>query len=1106
MRLRTADTATSPQRVFDLLRAAPFPAVLQDASFRLLDANVAFETLVGRSRATLVGVDPLTLLPIEDRAAARVAREELNGAAARGDALPPQHLRLLVATGQQRWFTASAQNVAAPGRPATWLSLLQDVTAEYEARDRLRRQQDELAQWFELAGTGMLVYDDSGLILRSNSAFEALVGRVPEVLDDATPELQSLLGWQDAAMLPALVPGAPPVQKQAVVTLPDGRRRRLVARLACGVNDGGTGAARRVMAVISDLSAEDERDLARFEIGMLMDAASVGVATFDPAHGWLAQRVAAGASGAAGAASGAMLAIGRELVEPDSIPQYERLQKALRHGERTEVRYAVRHPELGVRWLLTRVEPGAPAGDRAATSVVTLDVTDQERAQRRNQALLRELTGILETSTAGIASMRWPLLVRCNRRFERMLGFEPGAAAGATLGEIFRRQGGRPEDADGVFEALRQGGSYEAELPLAPDGAGVPRWASLSVRRAEPAEPQRMGEAESVEAVVVLTDVTRLKAQQLELERLLRDRELMFNLSEVAIVYLRGAHIERANQAMTRLSGYSPSELTALDPVELYADARECVGFEARMVEALTETGRFVGERRLRRRDGSLCWVQVSARPVAPEVPAGSEPEAPQVGDVICSFVDVDERHRARDALALQAERTRAMLNSVLVGIVTVDEQGIAWMNRSARRMFGGEMTDFMGESIATVATPEVDHPLRRPDWFGRLRDGQSETFECRLRGRDGREFWVVGNAVAAVGDDGARRITFALLDIERRRQAELRIGQAQASLQRVIETAPLAIALLDAGNLRVVQLNQAAAGFFGRAPGEVLGAAPAQLFDDERAATLARWLRAAALVGETAQHEWQDNVASSGPRVWDLRIAPLHDGPGGARQLLLVASDVTGQRVAEQARLQAAIAQREVLVREVHHRIKNNLQGVAGLLRQNAERHPEVAATLTEAVGQVQAIAQVYGLQVGAHGPLGVVPLLDAIAQSVHRTFRRDIVVDAGSVPHLLPEAEAIPVALTLNELLTNAIKHGEGGDVRCRVAGDGEGVVIRIASRARLAPGFDLAKVRGGVSGLGLVRALLPRRSATLDIRQQDEEVVAEVRLRPPSVRVDG
>jgi two-component sensor histidine kinase len=50
---------------------------------------------------------------------------------------------------------------------------------------------------------------------------------------------------------------------------------------------------------------------------------------------------------------------------------------------------------------------------------------------------------------------------------------------------------------------------------------------------------------------------------------------------------------------------------------------------------------------------------------------------------------------------------------------------------------------------------------------------------------------------------------------------------------------------------------------------------------------------------------------------------------------VLLVASDVTEQRAAEQARFEAAISQREMLVKEVHHRIKNNLQGVAGLLQQ---------------------------------------------------------------------------------------------------------------------------------------------------------------------------
>ncbi|MFO1293362.1 MAG: PAS domain S-box protein [Rubrivivax sp.] len=1098
----TALDPEAQQRGRQLLHALPAAATLQDASFRLLDVNAAFEALTGRTRAALIGLDPLVLLPAPERAVVRAAREERRAAGA-DEAPAPLRCRLLDAAGLPHWLAICARNIAAAGRPALWLALYQDVSAEYAAREQAERMQDELAHWFELADTGMLVYDASGLIVRSNRAFESLVGRVPEVLEDAAPELQALLGWQDGAPLPALLPGAAALERQAIVTLPGERRRRLAARLACTGSAGGAGGTRRVLAMLADLSAEDERDLAQLEMGMLMDTASVGVATFDPARGWLAQRRR---TGSGSAASGALLAIGRELVEPGSLPEYERLQTALRRGERTEVRYAVRHPELGLRWLLTRVEPGALAGGRATTSVVTLDVTEGQRAQHRNEALLRELGGILDTSNAGIASVRWPLLVRCNRRFERMLGFEPGAAAGATLGEVFARQGAAAETADAVLEALRAGRAYETELPLARDASGLPRWASLSVRRAEAAEPLRAGEP--LEAVAVLTEITRLKAQQAELERLLRERELMFSLSEVGIVYLRGTRIERANQAMAQLSGYAVPELTALDPAELYVDTRECVDFEARMAEALAASGRFVGERRLRRRDGGHCWVQVSARPVTPEEApaAGEDVDAAPGRDLICSFVDVDERHRSRDALAAQAERTRAVLDSVFVGIVTLGRHGIEWMNRSARRMFAGELADFVGESIATVATPEPGHPLRRSDWFERLRDGQSEGFECRLRGHDGREFWVVGNAVAVGGDDGARRITFALLDIERRRQAELRIGQAQASLQRVIELAPLAIALFDAASLRIVQVNQAAAAFFGRSAEQALGATPAALFDVERAAEFGRRLQVAAQLGATAQHEWQDSVGASSPRVWDMRIAPIAAGPGGTPQLLLVASDVTGQRLAEQARLQAAIAQREVLVREVHHRIKNNLQGVAGLLRQNAERHPEVAAALTEAIGQVQAIAQVYGLQVGARGPLGVVPLLEAIAQSVQRMFRCRIEVDAAAARHLLPETEAIPVALTLNELLTNAVKHGADDAVRCRVHADGERVTIGIASRARLPAGFDLAQVRGGVSGLGLVRALLPRRSAALTIRQEGDEVVAELALRAPSVRLDG
>jgi two-component sensor histidine kinase/PAS domain-containing protein len=441
-------------------------------------------------------------------------------------------------------------------------------------------------------------------------------------------------------------------------------------------------------------------------------------------------------------------------------------------------------------------------------------------------------------------------------------------------------------------------------------------------------------------------------------------------------------------------------------------------------------------------------------------------------------------------------------------------------MNRSARRMFGGELADFVGSPISVVANDELDHPLRRTDYGETLEEGQAETFECRLRARDGRHFWVVGNVVVTGQDTAHRQLTYALLDIERRRQAEVSIVQARASLQRIIETAPLAIALFDAASQQVVQLNQMAATFAGRPMKEILGRVPSQWLPGPEGAKLSadlhralatpgsvqRELRRAADIGEPGAAERE-----GAQRVWDIRIVSLRSAADAPDQLLMVASDVTAQRAADEARLAAAIAQREMLIKEVHHRIKNNLQGVAGLLQQSASRHPEAAGAIAEAVSQVHAIAQVHGLQVGVTGPMRVRGVVEAIAASVQRMFGRTIHVEVnGPAPHrfALTEADSIPIALTVNELFTNAIKHSAPAagevptDIRCRVDCTDATVVIAIANHGALRAGFSLADIPAGVSGLGLVRSLLPRKGARLALEAVGGSVVARLELAPPAV----
>ena len=354
--------------------------------------------------------------------------------------------------------------------------------------------------------------------------------------------------------------------------------------------------------------------------------------------------------------------------------------------------------------------------------------------------------------------------------------------------------------------------------------------------------------------------------------------------------------------------------------------------------------------------------------------------------------------------------------------------------------------------------------------------------------------------------------------------QAALLGARAQVSLQRMLETAPMAMALFEWPSGRLQQMNLLAEDFLGAAMETLLGRTPAQWRSDlptadtaeaagatEPGASLMANLELAAEFPTGVRREVVRVAADgSSSRVWDMRLVSASTQEDSAQgQILLVATEVTDLRAAEQERFDAAIAQRGMLVQEVHHRIKNNLQGVAGLLQQASARFPEVAPILSDAVGQLQAIAQVYGLQVGSSGPVVLSGLLKAVAAAVQKTFHHPIEVQIeGAEPERwrLPEAEAIPVALTANELLTNAIKHGAQDPVICRLRAAAADVTLEIVSTGVLREGFDLAAVPSGASGLGLVRALLPRRAAEFTLTQQGAEVVARVLLRPPAVRKDG
>lgn len=220
----------------------------------------------------------------------------------------------------------------------------------------------------------------------------------------------------------------------------------------------------------------------------------------------------------------------------------------------------------------------------------------------------------------------------------------------------------------------------------------------------------------------------------------------------------------------------------------------------------------------------------------------------------------------------------------------------------------------------------------------------------------------------------------------------------------------------------------------------------------------------------------------------------------------------MTENRRLAKANLAEALAQRDALVREVHHRIKNNLQIVVGLLRRDVAQHPEVKPLLESAINQVQSIAVVHGLH-GRVTQQGVMlcELLPAIGKSISELSGVPVALSGmpeGCGRMRIQESETVALALILNELISNAVKHMQlGADWTgpqvslIREEGIGR---VRIRNPGQLPQGFDFGLGLGLGTGLGLVKALMPSPGVKIDFFQQEDWVVAEMLLGPPLLAI--
>lgn len=198
----------------------------------------------------------------------------------------------------------------------------------------------------------------------------------------------------------------------------------------------------------------------------------------------------------------------------------------------------------------------------------------------------------------------------------------------------------------------------------------------------------------------------------------------------------------------------------------------------------------------------------------------------------------------------------------------------------------------------------------------------------------------------------------------------------------------------------------------------------------------------------------------------------PLHDASGALIGAVNMLVDVSHRKDAE--------TQQRLLLAELNHRIKNNMQMLQSLL--NAARREtasaEARAALADASARVGAMAAAQKVLYQANNARSyrAKEFIDAVCSGARQGFGKNVTLECSADDGELSNDTAVPLALIVNELVTNAAKHGvdgrNKGSVRVGLAREGEAFVLHVEDDG---PGFELAETRRRSSGLGLVTGLV-------------------------------
>lgn len=324
--------------------------------------------------------------------------------------------------------------------------------------------------------------------------------------------------------------------------------------------------------------------------------------------------------------------------------------------------------------------------------------------------------------------------------------------------------------------------------------------------------------------------------------------------------------------------------------------------------------------------------------------------------------------------------------------------------------------------------------------------------------------------------------------------RAERALRDSEQQLRRVLDSLFAFVGVMTPDGT-LIEANRAPLEAAGIQAADVIGRRFWDTYWWNYSSEVQQWLRDAserAAAGEVVRGDVTVRMANDSRMALDFMIVPMRNDDGEITHLIPSAIDIT-DRLAAQKKIELALRERTVLLQEVHHRVKNNLQIIASLLRLQA-RHatPAAALVLQDSQSRVMAMSLTHQLlyERNDFSSLELGPYLRRLASSL-RDAHGDLLsrvrlrVEAPDVGLNIDLQHAVPTALIVNELLTNALKHGfpadRTGEVVVTAARSDTGITVQVSDDGVGLPSdFDLMST--STLGFSLVRLLAEQLQARI------------------------